>query len=174
MKRRLFRISACFLMFILLFSISGAFADSTANVTRGYVTANTMKVYQYPSPLSKCLGTMSYGEDVTVLSLKEGWMKVQNDKGEIGYCETGSLSKKNPVLDMFGYVKETGAYIHAKPGFGWKVIARADMGDELHVVGMTKDKQWLRVKNGNTYGYVLTELVSKTPTWFFAGLEFPE
>ena len=75
---------------------------------------------------------------------------------------------------MYGYVKETGAYVYAKPGFGWKVITKADMGDELHVVGMTKDKQWLRVKNGSKYGYVETDLISKTPTWFFAGLEFPE
>ena len=48
---------------------------------------------------------------------------------------------------------------------GWKVIARVEMGDELHVVGMTKDKTWLRVKRGSSYGYVLTDLMSKTPTW---------
>lgn len=163
MLKRFSRILCCLLALALLFA-NCAFA-AAENAIPGYVTANTMKVYQYPSPLSKLLGTMSYGEAVKVLATKDNWLKVQNREGEIGYCETGGLSKKNPALDLYGYVKETGAYVYAKPGLGWKVIAKVEMGDELHVVGMTKDKTWLRVKNGSKYGYVLTDLVSKTPTW---------
>ena len=163
MLKRFYRILCCLLALALLFA-NCAFAAAEGALP-GYVTANTMKVYQYPSPLSKLLGTMTYGEAVKVLDMKDGWLKVQNREGDIGYCETGSLSQKNPALDMYGYVKETGAYVYAKPGMGWKVIAKVEMGDELHVVGMTKDKTWLRVKNGSKYGYVLTDLVSKTPTW---------
>ena len=165
MKKHVFRILICVLTLALFASIPGAFAASTANVTRGYVTANTMKVYQYPSPLSKCLGTMSYGEDVNVLAWQDGWMKVQNHKGQIGYCEYGGLSRTNPAMEVFGYVKEAGAYVYAKPGLGYKIIADVSMGDELKVVGMTKDKVWLRVQNGSKYGYVLTQLMSKTPIW---------
>ena len=165
MKKYLFRFMVCILMLALLTSVPGAFAASTANVIRGYVTANTMKVYQYPSPLSKTLGTMSYGEDVSVLAWQDGWMKVQNHKGQIGYCEYGGLSRTNPTMEIFGYVKEAGAYVYAKPGLGYKIIASVSMGDELKVVGMTKDKTWLRVQNGSKYGYILTELMSKTPIW---------
>lgn len=163
MLKRFSRILCCLLALALLFA-NCAFAAAEGAIP-GYVTANTMKVYQYPSPLSKCLGTMTYGEDVQVLAMKDDWLKVQNHEGEIGYCENGSLSRKNPALNLYGYVKETGAYVYAKPGLGWKVIARVEMGDELHVVGMTKDGNWLRVKNGSRYGYVLTDLMSKTPTW---------
>lgn len=165
MKKRFIQLLGCILVLALLFSSPGAFAASTANVTRGYVTANTMKVYQYPSPLSKSLGTMSYGEDVSVLAWQDGWMKVQNHKGQIGYCEMGGLSRTNPAMEVFGYVKETGAYVYAKPGLGYKTIARVSLGDELKVVGMTKDKAWLRVQNGKKFGYVLTDLMSKTPIW---------
>jgi uncharacterized protein YgiM (DUF1202 family) len=152
-------------MLALLFSVPGAFAASTANVIRGYVTANTMPVYQYPNPLSKLLGTMSYGEDVSVLAWQDGWMKLQNHKGQIGYCEIGSLSRNNPAFEIFGYVREAGAYVYSKPSPEYKVIAKVTMGDELKVVGMTKDKNWLRVQNGSKYGYVLRELMSKTPIW---------
>ena len=165
MKKHLFRTAVCVLTLALLSSVPGAFAASTANVIRGYVTANTMPVYQYPSPLSKTLGIMSYGEDVNVLAWQDGWMKVQNHKGQIGYCVYGGLSRSNPAMEVFGYVKEAGAYVYQKPGLGYKIIADVSMGSELKVVGMTKDKTWLRVQNGSKYGYVLTGLMSKTPIW---------
>lgn len=165
MKKHLFRTAVCVLTLALLFTIPCAFAASTANGIPGYVTANTMPVYQYPSPLSKTLGIMSYGEDVNVLAWQDGWMKLQNHKGQIGYCEYGGLSRVNPTMEVFGYVKETGAYVYAKPGLGYKIIADVSMGTELKVVGMTKDKTWLRVQNGGNYGYVLTGLMSKTPIW---------
>lgn len=165
MMKRFYRILSLSLALMLLLCALPAFASSASGGIPGYVTANTMKVYQYPNPFSKLLGTMTYGEAVLVLAAQDGWLKLKNVDGEIGYCEAGGLSKKNPALNMYGYVKETGAYVYAKPGIGFKTIAKVTMGDELHVVGMTKDKVWLRVKNGSKYGYVLTELVSKTPTW---------
>jgi len=162
-------------MLALLISVPGAFAASVQeNAIPGYVIANTMKVYQYPSPLSKCLGTMSYGESVSVLDWKDGWFRVQNNKGQIGYCEYGGLSRSNPAFEVFGYVKESGAYVYAKPGLNYKAIASVTLGDEMKVVGMTKDKVWLRVQNGNAYGYVLTEMLSKTPTWLSTGLALPD
>ena len=164
MLKRFVRFLCCTLMIALLLSATAAFA-AEKRVIPGYVTANTMKVYQYPSPLSKTLGTMSYGEGVTVLAWQDGWMRIQNSKGQIGYCPYGGLSPENPAMDTYGYVKETGAHVYAKPGYSWKVIAKCDMGDELHVVGMTKDGDWLRVQNGSKYGYVPTARVSKTPTW---------
>lgn len=174
MMKRFFRILSCMLALVMLVSLPGAFAASSAADIPGYVVANTMPVYQYPHLLSAVLGTMSYGESVLVLSWQDGWFRVQNIKGEIGYCPYGGLSPVNPALDIYGYVKENGAYVFAKPGLGYKVIAQVTMGKEVHVVGMTRDKTWLRLKNGDTYGYVLTELISKTPTWFSNGRIAPD
>lgn len=152
----------------LLAAIPPANAASLYDIaTKGYVIENTMDVYQYPSILSKLLGTMSFGEDVRVLSWQDGWIRVQNHKGKIGYCPYGSLSRKDPcTLDMFGYVKEAGVHVYAKPGAGYKIIDSLEMGDRLRVVGMTKDKEWLRVYSGKRFGYVQKELMSKTPTIF--------
>lgn len=166
MKKHLIQTLGCILVLALLFSVPGAFAASAAeNAIPGYVTANTMMVYQVPNPFSKCLGTMSYGEDVSVLGWQDGWFKVQNKKGQIGYCEIGGLSRNDPSFEVYGYVKEAGAYVYSKPNPEYKVIATVTMGDELKVVGITKDKKWLRVQNGSKYGYVLTDLMSKTPIW---------
>lgn len=135
--------------------------------TKGYVCANTMKVYQYPSILSKLLGTMSYGEDVYVLDWQDGWMRIRNHKGQIGFCQYGGLSRKDTnTLDMYGYVKETGAYVYSKPDSAYRIIASVPMGDRLKVVGMTRDQKWLRVQNGSRFGYVQTEMMSKTPLFF--------
>lgn len=166
MKKRFVKLLAVSLALTLLFSANGAFAASAEkNKIHAYVVADTMKVYQYPSPLSKLLGVMSYGEDVMVLAWKDGWMRVQNRKGQIGYCEIGSLSQNDPRIEVFGYVKESGAYVYSKPSFGYKIIAKVSMGDELKVVGMTRDKAWLRVQNGEKFGYVRADLVSKSTIW---------
>lgn len=174
MMKRFFRILSCILALIMLFSLPGAFAASPAAGIPGYVVANTMPVYRYPHLLSDVLGTMSYGESVLVLAWQDGWFRLQNIRGQIGYCPYGGLSPTNPALDVFGYVKENGAYVYSKPNLTYKVIGQVTMGTEVHVVGMTRDRAWLRLKNGENYGYVRTELISKTPTWFSNGLIMPD
>lgn len=166
MMKHCSKLLLCLLTLTLLFSVSGAFAASNAaNSIRAYVVADTMNVYQYPNLLSKTLGIMSYGEDVNVLARRGDWLRVQNHKGKIGYCKVGSLSSANPAIEVYGYVEEAGAYVYAKPMLDSKTIATVTFGDELNVVGMTKDKTWLRVKNGSKYGYILTDLVSRVPIW---------
>lgn len=166
MMKRCSKLLLCLLTMTLLFSVSGAFAASNAaKPIRAYVVTDTMSVYQYPNLLSKTLGVMSYGEDVNVLAWRGDWLRVQNRKGKIGYCKVGSLSTENPAIEVYGYVKEVGAYVYAKPSLTSKTIATVTFGDELNVVGMTKDKTWLRIKNGSKYGYILTDLVSKVPVW---------
>lgn len=136
-----------------------------------YVVTNTMKVYKYPNILSRVMGTMSYGEDVHVLAWKDGWLKVQNNKGKIGYCEFGSLSTRNPNnLNIDAYVKEAGAYVFAKPGTGYKSIGTVTMGQRLDALAMTPDDEWVRVSNGKRIGYIQADKLSKTPTSFHSSL----
>lgn len=176
MIRKTKRMICCLLAIALLTALLPASAESAGGrKIKAYVIANTMKVYQYPNPLSELLGVMSYGEGVRVLAWQDGWFRVQNTKGKIGYCEYGGLGLQNPNrLNMFAYVKETGAFVYAKPISGAKAIAIASMGDELHVVGMTADKQWLRVQSGAKYGYVQTDQMSKTPLWPTDDFVFPD
>lgn len=176
MMRKTKRMICCLLAIALLTALLPASAESAGDrKIKAYVTHNTMKVYQYPNPLSELLGVMSYGEGVRVLAWQDGWIRVQNSKGKIGYCEYGALSVRNPNrLNMYAYVKEAGAFVYAKPISSAKVIAAAVMGDELHVVAMTADKQWLRVQNGTKYGYVQTDQMSKTPMWFSDDFAFTD
>lgn len=167
MKHCKYRILSCILLCALLLTALPAQAASHSGTGsyQTYVIKNTMPVYQYPSPLSRLMGTMSYGEGVKVLAWQDNWIRVQNSKGQIGYCEFGGLSTKNPnTLNMKGYVKESGAFVFSKPATGYKAIAAVPMGTQLNAVAMTPDKKWVRVRNGSRYGYVQASLLSKTPT----------
>lgn len=152
----------------------GMLLSLAVSIAEGYLTyvvTNTMKVYKYPNQLSRVMGTMSYGEDVHVLTWKDGWLKVQNDKGQIGYCEFGGLSTRNPNnLNIDAYVKEAGAYVFAKPGTGYKSIGAVTMGQQLDALAMTPDDEWVRVSNGKRIGYIQADKLSKTPTSFHSSL----
>lgn len=159
MKRK--RILTLTLALLILLSMAAAGAEGYLT----YVVDNTMKVYKYPNLLSKVMGTMSYGEDVRVLSWKDDWLKVRNNKGQIGYCKFGSLSTANPNnLNSDAYVKEAGAYVFSKPGTGYKSIGTVTMGQHLNALAMTPDEKWVRVSNGKRIGYIQADKLSKTPT----------
>lgn len=154
------RILGAAIALIMLFSLAAAAAEGYLT----YVVDNTMKVYKSPTPLSRVMGVMSYGEDVRVLGWKNSWLRVQNDKGQIGYCEFGGLSTRNPnKLNIDAYVKEAGAHVYAKPGTGYKAIGTAAMGQKLKALAMTPDEKWVRVSNGKRIGYIQADKLSKTP-----------
>ena len=158
---KLKRILTLLLALLMLLSMAAACAEGYLT----YVVDNTMKVYKYPNLLSRVMGTMSYGEDVRVLSWKDGWLKVQNDRGQIGYCPFGGLSTANPNnLNSDAYVKEAGAYVFAKPGTNFKSIGTVTMGQRLDALAMTPDEEWVRVSNGRRIGYIQADKLSKTPT----------
>lgn len=155
------RILTAVLALLMLLSLAAASADGYLT----YVVDNTMKVYKYPNQLSRVMGTMSYGENVRVLSWKDGWLRVRNDKGQIGYCPFGGLSTANPNnLNIDAYVKEAGAYVFSKPGTGYKSIGTVTMGQRLKALAMTPDEEWVRVSNGRRIGYIQSDKLSKTPT----------
>lgn len=156
---------------LMLVSSLPAMATSHTAGYLAYVVKNTMKVYKSPSVLSPEMGTMSYGEDVRVLAWKDSWIRVQNHKGQIGYCEFGGLSTRNPnSLNIDAYVKESGAYVFAKPGTGYKTLGAVTMGKRLTALAMTPDKRWVRVSNGTRIGYIQSDALSKTPTSFHTAL----
>ena len=83
----------------MLMMLAPAFASAEAGTAiPGYVTKNTMKVYQYPSPLSKKLGTMSYGEDVLVLS-------VDAKRVDDGYHVFAKGGREDTGMDALEWIK---------------------------------------------------------------------
>ena len=127
-----------------------------------YVGSNTLPVYASASTSSKKLGTMSYGESMTLVALhSETWAQVRNSSGAVGYCKIDGLTIENPnSLNTTIYVTETGAKLYAKPTTSATVLGTLKQNAKYTAVAMTTDKVWLRLKNGSSYGYLLTDYAS--------------
>ena len=127
-----------------------------------YVGSNTLPVYASASTSSKKLGTMSYGESMTLVALhSETWAQVRNSSGAVGYCKIEGLTIENPnSLNATIYVTETGAKLYAKPTTSATVLGTLKQNAKYTAVAMTPDKAWLRLKNGSSYGYLLTDYAS--------------
>ena len=130
-------------------------------VSTVYISANTLVAYSSPSTSSKNLGTMSYGERMTLLGVDGSWAKIQNSSGAVGYCKLDGLTIENPnSLNTTIYVTETGAKLYAKPTTSATVLGTLKQNAKYTAVAMTPDKVWLRLKNGSSYGYLLTDYAS--------------
>ena len=130
-------------------------------VSTVYISANTLVAYSSPSTSSKNLGTMSYGESMILLGVDGSWAKIQNSSGAVGYCKLDGLTIENPnSLNTTIYVTETGAKLYAKPTTSATVLGTLKQNAKYTAVAMTTDKVWLRLKNGSSYGYLLTDYAS--------------
>ncbi|MDO5323916.1 MAG: SH3 domain-containing protein [Clostridia bacterium] len=130
-------------------------------VSTVYISANTLVAYSSPSTSSKNLGTMSYGESMTLLDVDGSWAKIQNSAGAVGYCKLSGLTTENPnTLNTTIYITETGAKLYAKPTTSATVLGTLKQNAKYTAVAMTTDKVWLRLKNGSSYGYLLTDYAS--------------
>lgn len=127
-----------------------------------YISANTLVAYQSPSTSSKSLGTMSYGESMKLLDVDDGWARIQNSSGAIGYCKYGGLSTVNPnSLNMTMYAQANGVKLYAKPLTSAKVSRTVNLNASLTVVAITEDDVWARVSLGSgAYAYVQTSSIA--------------
>ena len=137
--------------------------DSNLNTTV-YISANTLKAYDRPSTSGKSLGTMSYGESMTLLATSDGWARIRNAANAVGYCKLSGLTTSNPnILNQTVYVKSGGAKVYKKPSTSSGVLQALDVNEKYTAVAVTSDGAWLRLKNGGSYGYAQTKYFSEAP-----------
>ena len=123
-----------------------------------YVIANTLPVYVSASASAKKMGTMAYGEVMKRMGVSDGWAKVMNDKGEVGYCANDGVAVENPnVLNVEVYVANDGVRIYKKPDTASGVLRTCKEDEKYTAVSATLDAMWLRIKYGSGYGYVKAE-----------------
>ena len=129
-----------------------------------YVGSNTLPVYASASTSSKKLGTMSYGESMLLLGVDDGWAKIQNSSGAVGYCKYGGLTSVNPnSLNLSMYAQSSGVKLYAKPLTTATVRKTINQGDSVTVIAVTGDGAWARVNLGSgKYAYVQTKSISET------------
>lgn len=164
MKKYIIRTICISLMLLMLLPMYSACAQSLASGTKVYIISNILNAYQYKSASSKVLGVMTYGEDMTMLDFDGSWVRIRNAKGQIGYCALTGLSTKNPnTLNTAVYAKANGTPVYHKASASYKRLTAVRQNYKFTVVAKTPDNKWLRVKNGNLYGYVQLAHVSKDP-----------
>ena len=123
--------------------------------TTVYISDNTLKAYQKASSDSKVLGTMSFGESYLLLSVDDGWAKIKNSDGTIGYCLYGGLSTTDPnTLNDTYYAQRDEVKMYEKPLTSANVIKTLKTDAAVTVVAINSDGDWMRIKNGNGYGYM--------------------
>lgn len=141
--------------YVMIDSVSDTIIDNTPDPTAIYVSANTLPVYAAEDTSSKILGTMAYGEEMTLLSVDDGWAKVQNTSGSIGYCTYGSLTSENPNTlneTMYAQSKIT---LYKKPSTGFGSVQSVSVNTVLTVVATTPDGEWARIAlSPVSYAYV--------------------
>lgn len=132
--------------------------------TTVYVSANTLTAYDRASTSGKSLGTMSYGESMTLLAASGSWARVRNAAGATGYCKLSGLTATNPnTLSQTVYISANGTKVYRKPSTRAGVMQTLKLNAKYTAVAMTTDGAWVRLKNGNYYGYVQTKYLATAP-----------
>lgn len=133
------------------------------NVSTGtvYIVSNTLKAYASASTSSRCLGTMSYGESMTLLGSTGSWARIRNSSGAVGYCLLSGLSTKNPnSYNEKVYINANNVPVYRKPLTSSGVMMKLKRNSAYTAVAITADGAWTRLKNGKYYGYVQSKYIS--------------
>ena len=93
---------------------------------RVIVTEDSVNVYELPDETSKFLGAMKKGSIMRIHEIHEGWAKVENEKGAIGYAKVDVLKVLNekeytvqvtptpkPANKSYVWVTENGKSYHS-------------------------------------------------------------
>ena len=130
-----------------------------------YVVSNTLKVYQTPSTSAKLMGTMGYGESMTCIAVSGSWAMVRNASGTTGYCAFDALATSNPnTLNVAARINTANAPLYRIPSTGSAVWMKLPKGASFTAVAMTRDNNWIRLKNGNYYGYMQAKYLTTAGT----------
>ena len=146
----------CVLAGLLPAELSALAASQTV-----YVTANTLPVYKTYSTSSKVLGTMSYGESMTLLATNSSWAYVKNSAGATGYCKLSGIGTSNPnKYSEKIYINSSNVKVYKKPDTSSGVMMTLSKNASYTAVAKTSDNEWARLKNGSAYGYVQMKYIS--------------
>ena len=129
--------------------------------TTVYIVSNTLKAYASASTSSRSLGTMSYGESMTLLATSGSWARIRNSAGAVGYCLLSGLSNVNPnSLNEKVFINADNIPVYRKPTTSAGVMMKLKLNSSYTAVAITSDGAWMRLKNGKYYGYVQSKYIS--------------
>jgi len=136
-------------------NVPGNPTDPEDEQTTVYIIEDTLKAYKKPTSTSPLLGTMSFGENYLLLSVDDGWARIQNSSGAIGYCTYGGLSTTDPnTLNDTYYAQRDNVRIYSKPLTTSTALRTLKTDAAVTVVAINSNGDWARVKVGSGFGYM--------------------
>ena len=142
---------------------------SVDQAVKAAVSAESVTVYKLASDTSEALGTLMWGEQVNVLSVKDGWAYVERN-GKFGFCAKSALTKTEADPDdaPTGYKKTkfnaTVVHPDAKVYETASTAGRSrkvKLGQEVRVTAYSKNLEWACVTNGKTRGFMPVKHLSR-------------
>lgn len=129
-----------------------------------YVRDTNLNCYASNNSTSKLLGSVSFGEELTCTGQGNGWARVMNASGNVGYCLQSGLTSENPnTYSADLYTQTSGVRVYQKANAASKVLATLSANVKLTGVALSQDKSWVRLKNGSAFGYAQASDLSLTP-----------
>jgi len=136
------------------------------------IEATILNVRSTPSTSSSIIDKLKKGDVVEVLDIKDGWYQInkQNNKGWIAsqYASSASNSTQekspnnsNEVMANTPTVTilNPGTNLREGPSTSYKVVARADEGEQFPIIDTTGDWYQIKLANGNK-AYIAGWIVS--------------
>jgi SH3-like domain-containing protein len=152
MKRRTSRIPLPDVFLLAMLAVAGGAAAAD------YRTTSDVPTLLYDAPSTKARPLFVYGRDVPleVVVAVEGWTKVRDVGGALGWIPNKSLSDKRALL-----VRVPVADVRVNPDDGAPVVFRADqnvlldLGESATSPGNTTTPGWVKVRHRDGQsGYV--------------------
>ena len=156
------RFMAAIIAIVMVIGMLPALAE---NVTM-YIDRNTVQVYSKASTSGKKIGTLAYGDQVTVVKYNSSWAQLTNADGDVGYCRTYQLTEKDPkVAAVNCYAVTNSVELYKLPSESSDVLETINCDDVVKGVAVTSDKEWLRIEYGDGRAFAKCEYFStKAPT----------
>ena len=141
-----------------------------------YVTASTAKLYKKADEKSRRMGTVNFGDQITVTATQGDWAQVKSAKGTTAYIRLSDLSAADPnVLNKTVYAQLQRVPVYRIPRKRSGRVKNLKKGDTITMVAITSDGLWSRVTDGTKYGFVPTVYLDDapqatgTPVWCASG-----
>ena len=129
-----------------------------------YSIVTSLPVYASASTSAESKGHIYLGQSVTLIGASDGWSKVRNSAGMVGYCSSSGLSSEDPnTLNMPYYAKSKTVKLYEKPSKSATVSSTVSQNTSLMAVCLSEDGVWARIALSNgSFAYALASDLSAT------------
>lgn len=130
------------------------------------VNVSALPVYKSANTSAKRIGTLSYGQTITVYAYNSDWAYIGLD-GNFGFCALAGLKKtsgSNGSIDLSdavpAVVKEGGVKVYQSASSSSKSLGTLKAGTQVNIVKTNSD--WAYIELAGNFGYCQLSALEKT------------